>query len=55
MAAFWFKLLFFTAAIIGMTGGFGYARLRLPVEPLLIILALTFLFCYGAHKKIKIS
>jgi len=25
-----------------MTGGFGYARLRLPVEPLLIVLALTF-------------
>jgi hypothetical protein len=25
-----------------MTGGFGYARLRLPVEPLMIILALTF-------------
>lgn len=27
---------------IGMTGGFGYARLRLPVEPLILILSLTF-------------
>lgn len=27
---------------IGMTGGFGYARLRLPVEPLLLILSLIF-------------
>ena len=30
-------------ATIGMTGGFGYARLRLPIEPLLIILSLTIL------------
>lgn len=29
------------ALCIGMTGGFGYARLRLPVEPLILILALT--------------
>jgi len=29
-------------AVIGMTGGFGYARLRLPVEPLMIILSLTY-------------
>jgi hypothetical protein len=32
------------AGILGMTGGFGYARLRLPVEPLMIILALTGLY-----------
>lgn len=30
------------ALCIGMTGGFGYARLRLPVEPLMLILSLTF-------------
>lgn len=30
------------AGIIFMTGGFGYARLRLPVEPLMIMLSLTF-------------
>lgn len=27
---------------IGITGGFGYARLRLPIEPLMIILTLTY-------------
>lgn len=30
------------AVCIGLTGGFGYARLRLPAEPLLLILALIF-------------
>ena len=35
-------------AIIFMTGGFGYARLRLPIEPLMIIIALTF---WAAMKK----
>lgn len=29
------------AATVFMTGGFGYARLRLPIEPLMIILSLT--------------
>jgi uncharacterized membrane protein len=38
----WFKVLPMIASIILMTGGFGYARLRLPIEPLLIILSLTF-------------
>jgi hypothetical protein len=41
LAALWFKVLFLVAGILFMTGGFGYARLRLPVEPLLWILALT--------------
>lgn len=40
--AFWLKTGIFIALIIGMTGGFGYARLRLPVEALMIILALDF-------------
>jgi len=31
-----------SAAIIGMTGGFGYARLRLPIEPLMIVLSVAF-------------
>ena len=35
------KQLFLVGAVLFMTGGFGYARLRLPVEPLMIILALT--------------
>lgn len=41
LAALWFKCLFLTGGILFMTGGFGYGRLRLPVEPLLWILALT--------------
>lgn len=41
LSALWFKCLFLTGGILFMTGGFGYARLRLPVEPLLWILALT--------------
>lgn len=44
LAALWFKVLFLVAGILFMTGGFGYARLRLPVEPLLWILALTMLY-----------
>jgi len=43
LAALWFKCLFLTGGILFMTGGFGYARLRLPIEPLLWILALTVL------------
>lgn len=39
--ALWFKAAFLIGSILFMTGGFGYARLRLPVEPLIIILALT--------------
>jgi hypothetical protein len=38
----WILAALITASIIGMTGGFGYARLRLPVEPLIIIMALAF-------------
>lgn len=44
MAGFWLKTAFLSASIMFMTGGFGYARLRLPVEPLMIITALT-LYC----------
>lgn len=38
----WFKVLPMIAGLLLMTGGFGYARLRLPIEPLMIILSLTF-------------
>ncbi len=31
-------------AVVCQTGGFGYARLRLPIEPLILILGLTFWF-----------
>ncbi len=36
----WCLLVVLSCGIIGMTGGFGYARLRLPVEALLIVIAL---------------
>ncbi len=32
--------------IVGMTGGFGYARLRLPAEPLMILLSMAFWYWY---------
>jgi hypothetical protein len=38
----WLKISPMIAGILFMTGGFGYARLRLPIEPLMIILSLTF-------------
>ena len=40
----WITTLPMIGIIVGMTGGFGYARLRLPAEPLLIILSLTFFY-----------
>lgn len=45
----WITTIPMICAIIGMTGGFGYARLRLPAEPLLIILSLT--FWYWVYRK----
>lgn len=38
--ALWIKCLFFIGIVVGQTGGFGYARLRLPIEPLISILGL---------------
>lgn len=40
-ALLWFKLGPMIGALLIMTGGFGYARLRMGAEPLLIILSLT--------------
>lgn len=37
--------------ILGMTGGFGYARLRLPAEPLLLLLSLTFWHWFILQRK----
>jgi hypothetical protein len=36
--------------LLFMTGGFGYARLRMPAEPLLVILSLTFWFWLWGKK-----
>lgn len=38
----WLKTGLMIGALVGMTGGFGYARLRMGAEPLLIILSATF-------------
>ena len=38
----WLLVIPMIGIIVGMTGGFGYARLRLPAEPLMLILSLTF-------------
>ena len=38
----WLLCLIMIISVTGISGGFGYARLRLPIEPLLIILSLTF-------------
>jgi hypothetical protein len=38
----WWQVVPLIWACVFMTGGFGYARLRLPIEALLIILSLTF-------------
>lgn len=35
----WWSITLMCAATVFMTGGFGYARLRLPIEPLMIILS----------------
>jgi hypothetical protein len=44
----WIKAGFFIAGMLIMTGGFGYARLRMPIDPLMFILSLT--FWYGLWK-----
>lgn len=42
--------LFMICCVVWQTGGFGYARLRIPVEPLILILAVT--FWYYVYRKI---
>ncbi len=44
----WWQVAPFIGAVLIMTGGFGYARLRLPVEGLMIILSLTW-WLYRVH------
>ncbi len=40
-------------AVLCQTGGFGYARLRLPVEPLIILLGLVFWYWFHTRRKIQ--
>jgi len=49
----WIKISPIIAAFLVMTGGFGYARLRLPVESLMIILSLTFWYWILKKNSIK--
>ena len=44
MIPLWLKTGMMVGGLLVMTGGYGYARLRLPVEPLMIIVTLTFWF-----------
>jgi hypothetical protein len=37
----WLKTGVVFFAVVGMTGGFGYARLRMPIEPLMVVLSLS--------------
>jgi len=48
----WLTCLYMIGAVVGQTGGFGYARLRIPVEPLILILAVTFwYYVYKQYQK----
>ncbi len=40
-------------AVLFQTGGFGYARLRLPIEPLIILLGLVFWVCIFSNPSKK--
>jgi hypothetical protein len=54
IAHLWWLCMPMIISIIGMTGGFGYARLRLPAEPLLIILSLaSWFWLYHSYGKEK--
>lgn len=41
MLSLWIKTGLFIGGMLIMTGGFGYARLRMPIDPLMFILSLT--------------
>lgn len=50
----WIQTGIMVGGLLFMTGGFGYARLRMPAEPLLVILSLTFWLWLisDSHKKL---
>ncbi|MGC2310767.1 MAG: hypothetical protein WA432_04060 [Candidatus Babeliaceae bacterium] len=52
--ALWLKTGILIGCVVFQTGGFGYARLRLPIEPLMIILGITFWWwVFYEHKQLK--
>jgi hypothetical protein len=55
LALLWLKAGLFIGVTVIQTGGFGYARLRLPLEPLILILAVTFWWWFFNKKEIKIA
>jgi hypothetical protein len=53
MLPLWLKTGMMTGGLLIMTGGYGYARLRLPVEPLMIIATLTFWYWLINYRILK--
>ncbi len=51
----WIISILMIGITVGMTGGFGYARLRLPAEPLMLILSLTYWYWVVKIKTLKQS
>jgi hypothetical protein len=50
ITALWIKCGLLIGGFLLQTGGFGYARLRMPIEPLMIILSLTFWYWLLKHR-----
>jgi len=50
----WLSAGFFIGLVVMQTGGFGYARLRLPIEPLILILGTTFWWWYIHNRQYKV-
>jgi len=53
--AIWLKTGVIIGALVVMTGGFGYARLRMPADPLLIIISLTLWYYLITHYTVQPS
>lgn len=45
----WIRCGILVITVIAQTGGFGYARLRLPIEPLIIICGITFFVWHNTY------
>lgn len=51
----WLYSALIVCSVVGQTGGFGYARLRLPIEPLIIIGGLWFWYEFVYEKVLRIT